>query len=184
MIEVAQETVTASPASPADAANERDFLLASAAGKLVEIAGVLIAAGNKVPDAEKAVFVQIATGFNEVLQTIHLAIKEGRPPPIVPPVAGGAITPDNDPMEARITSLEADMRDVRDRLVHVEVKLDGVDARVIVLDKKVDGLPSKDFVGAEVSKSSTKIIIWVVVAVGAAQLIPSLVVPLLRHFGI
>ena len=80
-------------------------------------------------------------------------------------------------MEGRIKTLETDMREARDRLVRVEVKLDG-------LEKKVDLLPSKDFVVSEVSRSATKIITWVVIAIGAAQLIPSLVVPLLKHFGI
>ena len=69
------------------------------------------------------------------------------------------------------------MRDVRDRLVRVEVKVDA-------LESKVDKLPSKDFVTSAISSSSNKIILWVVVVVGAAQLIPSVALPLLRHFGI
>lgn len=94
-----------------------------------------------------------------------------------PPIASTGSTGDNDDMERRIADLEVDMKDVRDRLVRVETKLDNA-------QQKLDGLPSKDFVTAKISSSSTKIILWVAALVGAAQLIPSIAVPLLRHFGI
>jgi len=80
-------------------------------------------------------------------------------------------------MEARVKALETDMRDVRERLTRIEVKFDA-------LDKKVTDLPSKDFVRHEVSASANKIIIWVLVIVGGAQLIPSIAIPVLKHFGI
>lgn len=144
-------------------------------------------AGILLNDLERVAMGGKSPAIAEALRNLESAIEAQRdaqqklsaPPgvPPRPPVADGMERPDNGPMEARLTTLESDMRDVRDRLVRVEVKLDGV-------EKKVDLLPSKDFVVSEVSRSANKIIIWVVIAVGAAQLIPSLAVPLLKHFGI
>ena len=185
MIETTQET-TIAPIAPQDGApNELDLLLVSAMHGLFDIGRLMLESVDKVPESQRGTFTQALNVLHDVLGTLGAAIGESRGlPPIIPPVAVGEVKPDNDPMEARITALETDMRDVRDRLVHVEVKLDGLDGRVIALDKKVDGLPSKDFVRSEVASSANKIIVWVVVAVGTAQLIPSLVLPLLKHFGI
>lgn len=111
----------------------------------------------------------------------------GQPPgPPPPPVAGGGGSGDNGGMEARIQSLETDMKDVRERLVRVEVKIDAIDKRMDGLDsrmdrldsrmdrleKKVDDLPSKDFVDSKVSASANRIIVWVVGALVLTQIIP------------
>lgn len=186
MIETTQEAIATAgtpvaPAPPSEpqalAPDERDFLQVSAMRGLFEIGRLMQESLENVPEANRGSFTKALQLTTEVIGTLDTAIREGRGLPPRPPVAGGVPKSDNDPMEARITALETDMRDVRDRLVRVEVKFD-------TLDKKVDLLPSKDFVVSEVSKSANKIIIWVVVAVGAAQLIPSLVLPLLKHFGI
>jgi hypothetical protein len=89
----------------------------------------------------------------------------------------GGEPPYDEGMEVRVKALEQFAIETRDRLTRIEVKLDAVAA-------KAADLPSKDFVGHEISKSSNKIILWVAGISGAAQLIPSLVVPLLKHFGI
>lgn len=80
-------------------------------------------------------------------------------------------------MEARIKALEQFAIEARDQLTRIEVKLDAVAG-------KAADLPSKDFVGHEILKSSNKIILWVAGITGAAQLIPHVAVPLLKHFGI
>lgn len=107
------------------------------------------------------------------MERLQQRIPPNPPPPIAPPPQAG----DNDGMERRLTDLENDMKDVRERLVRVETKIDAA-------QQKLDSLPSKDFVTAAVSGSTTKMIIWVAALVGAAQIIPSIAVPLLRHFGI
>ena len=76
-------------------------------------------------------------------------------------------------MEARITTLETDMRDVRDRLVRVEVKLDG-------LTSESQNFATKDSVKAAVSEAKNSIIMWVVSAIFLAQLLPTL----LKKFGL
>lgn len=106
-------------------------------------------------------------------QEISGNIPPSPPPPIAPKSGSG----DNGEMERRLTALEGDMKDVRERLVRVETKLD-------TTQQKLDILPSKDFVTSAVSTSANKIIIWVVIALGASQLIPSVALPLLKHFGI
>ncbi len=84
---------------------------------------------------------------------------------------------DNTDMERRVTNLENDMRDVRERLVRVETKLD-------TAQQKLDGLPNKDFVTAAVSSGVNKTILWVIGVVGGSQLIPHIALPVLKHFGI
>jgi hypothetical protein len=74
--------------------------------------------------------------------------------------------PDNGNMEGRVKTLEADMRDVRERLIKIEAKL--------------DNLPAIFATKADLSEAKTSIIMWVVGAIFLAQLLPAL----LKKFGL
>lgn len=111
--------------------------------------------------------------------------------------AGGGGGDDGGMDDTRITNLEADMRDARDRLGRVESRLYRVDARLGEIDVrlgkvevrldslegKVDGLPSKDFVRAEVMSASNRIVYWVIGASVFAPLMPQITSALKTALG-
>ena len=78
---------------------------------------------------------------------------------------GSGEPPDNGDMDAQVTALEKDMKEVRERLIKIEAKL--------------DGMPSLFTTKPDLSEAKTQIIMWVVGAVLFAQVLP----PLLKRFG-
>lgn len=69
--------------------------------------------------------------------------------------------PDNGDMEERVTALEKDMKDVRERLIKIEAK--------------IDNLPTIFATKGDLAEAKFQIIVWVAGVVVFAQLLPMVV---------